>query len=250
MSADESFHCPDWLKVVPDIDALNRAAAEEFARCASEAISAQGRFTVALSGGNTPRAVYSLLAKEYGSSLLWESIFFFFGDERHVPPADPQSNYRMANESLLSHVAIPPRNVYRILAELDAKDAAEQYQAVLEHFFQVTPGELPRFDLIMLGMGEDGHTASLFPGTTALQERSRLVVATHVEKFEADRITFTLPLLNAAAEVMVIVAGANKAPVIRRIIQSPESPMYPVQRVHPHNGRLLWIVEQSAAATA
>ena len=131
MSADEPFHSPDWLKVVPDIKALNRVAAEEFARCASAAISANGRFTVALSGGNTPRAFYSLLAKEYGSSLPWERIFIFFGDERHVPPTDPQSNYRMASESLLSHVAIPPQNVYRMLAELDAKDAAEQYEAAL-----------------------------------------------------------------------------------------------------------------------
>jgi 6-phosphogluconolactonase len=250
MKLNESFQLPDWLMLVPDIEALNRAAAGEFARCASAAINKSGRFTVALSGGQTPRAIYSLLARDYASSLPWERIYIFFGDERHVPPADPQSNYRMANESLLSHVPIPAENVHRIDAELEASAAAEQYQSVLEQFFDLNANELPRFDLVMLGMGDDGHTASLFPGTAALQEETRLVVANHVEKLTADRITFTLPVLNAAAEAMVIVAGVNKAPVVRQIIHSPATLTYPVQRVHPNNGRLLWIVEQHAAALA
>lgn len=249
MSADES-HLPDWLMLVPDIAELNRAAAQEFVRCASAAIKENGRFTVALSGGNTPRAVYSLLAKEYRHQLPWEQVYVFFGDERHVPPTDPQSNYRMANESLLSHVPIPAQNVHRIPAELAPNAAAEQYQRVLENFFHLNPAEAPRFDLVMLGMGEDGHTASLFPGTAALQHQSRLVVANHVEKLKTDRITFTFPALNAAAEVMVIVAGANKAPVIRQIIHSPATVNYPVQMVRPSDGRLLWIVEQCAAAPA
>ena len=250
MNTSEPFQFPDWLMIVPDVEALNRAAAQEFARCASEAINKDGRFTVALSGGHTPRAVYSLLAKEYASSLPWEQIYVFFGDERHVPPADPESNYRMANESLLSQVPIPAENVHRIHAELEASAAAEQYQSLLEQFFHLKPNELPRFDLVMLGMGEDGHTASLFPGTAALHERSRLVTANHVEKLKADRITFTLPVLNSAAEAMVIVAGANKAPVIRQIVHSPATLTYPVQMVHPNKGRLLWIVEQHAAAAA
>jgi 6-phosphogluconolactonase len=250
MNINESFQLPDWLMLVPDIETLNGAAAEEFARCASEAINKSGRFTVALSGGHTPRAVYSLLAKAYGSSLPWERVYVFFGDERHVPPTDPQSNYRMANESLLSQVPIPAQNVHRIAAELDPKAAAEQYQSLLEHFFDLKPGELPRFDLVMLGMGDDGHTASLFPNTAALQEQTRLVMANHVEKLKTDRITFTLPVLNAAAEAMVIVAGANKAPVVRQVIHSPATVTYPVQMVHPTDGRLLWIVEQLAAGAA
>jgi 6-phosphogluconolactonase len=247
MDENRSAEVPDWLKLVPNVQALNRAAAEEFARCASEAISANGRFTVALSGGNTPRAVYSLLASDYRTSLRWERVYVFFGDERHVPPTDPQSNYRMAHESLLSHVPIPGQNVHRIDAELDPNAAAEQYQALLEDFFHLEQGQWPRLDLVMLGMGEDGHTASLFPGTEALKEQSRLVVANHVEALKTDRITITLPVINAAAEAMVLVAGANKAPVIRKIIQSPGTATYPVQMVHPIRGRLLWIVEQQAS---
>jgi 6-phosphogluconolactonase len=234
--------------VVPDLDALNHAAANEFVSCATAAIRARGRFAVALSGGKTPRAIYSLLAEKFADSVPWHQVFVFFGDERHVPPDDPGSNYRMANEAFLCRVPIPAKNVHRIQAELPATIAADQYQAALQEFFSLQNGQFPRFDLVMLGMGEDGHTASLFPGTTALDENSRLVVANHVEKLQTDRITLTFPVLNAAAEVMVAIAGQNKARVIRDIVNSPQENLYPIQRVNPNDGRLLWLVEQTAAS--
>ena len=239
---------PEWMTVVPDLDALNHAAANEFVSCATAAIRAQGRFTVALSGGKTPRAIYSLLAEKFADSVPWHQVFVFFGDERHVPPDDPGSNYRMANEAFLCRVPIPAKNVHRIQAELPATMAADQYQATLQEFFSFQNGRFPRFDLVMLGMGEDGHTASLFSGTTALNENSRLVVANHVEKLQTDRITLTFPVLNAAAEVMVAIAGQNKARVVRDIVNSPQENLYPIQRVHPSDGGLLWLVEPTAAS--
>lgn len=238
---------PEWLKVVPDVAALDRAAADEFARCAENAIREHGRFTVALSGGNTPRAVFELLASEYKGLVPWGKTFIFFGDERHVPPQDAASNYRMASESLLSRVPIPAQNIHRIQAELNAVSAAEQYEETLKAFFALKTGEFPRFDLVMLGMGEDGHTASLFPGTQALQETARLVVANPVEKLGTERISLTLPALNAAAEVMVIIAGGDKAEILSRVVHSYSTAEFPIQLVRPKNGRLLWLVEQQAA---
>lgn len=238
---------PDWLKVVPDVAALNRSAANEFLRCAEAAIHAHGRFSVALSGGNTPRGVYSLIASDYRHLIAWDKVFVFFGDERDVPPDSPDSNYRMANESLLSHVPIPEENILRVQGELGAQTAALRYEVVLQRFFSLQPGQWPRFDLILLGMGDDGHTASLFPGTVALGEISRLVVANHVEKLNTERITFTLPVLNHAAEVLVLVAGAGKADVLGRICHSSSTNQYPIQLVKPEDGYLLWIVEQQAA---
>jgi 6-phosphogluconolactonase len=242
------YRLPEWITVVSGNEALNHAAAADFVNCATRAIRQQGRFAVALSGGNTPRAVYSLLAEKYADSVSWSKVFVFFGDERHVPPDDNDSNFRMASESLLSRVPIPAENVHRIQAELDARTAADQYEVTLRQFFSVQKGQFPRFDLIMLGMGEDGHTASLFPGTAALNENTRLVVANHVEKLQTDRITSTFPVLNAAAEVLVIISGENKAAVLRDIIHSPENMLYPIQRVDPKDGRLSWLVEQKAAS--
>lgn len=247
MAQSGTSKLPEWLKVVPDVAALDHVAAAEFARCGEDAARERGRFTVALSGGNTPRAVYALLASEYSAALPWEKTFIFFGDERHVPPDDAASNYRMASESLLCRVPIPPQNIHRIQAELDAQTAAEQYEETLKTFFRLKSGEFPHFDLVMLGMGEDGHTASLFPGTEALQETRRLVVANRVAKLGTDRITLTLPVLNAAAEVMVIIAGGDKAEILNRVVHSYGTAEFPIQLVRPKNGRLLWIVEQQAA---
>ena len=164
------------------------AAAEEFVNQATGTVRANGRFTVALSGGSTPRSLFSLLATTFRDQLPWDKMFFFWGDERHVPPDHPESNYRMAYEALLSKVPVPAENVFRVPAEIpDANQAAADYEQTLRKFFQLSPGAFPRFDLILLGMGPDGHTASLFPGTSALQEKSRLVVANWVEKFKAYR---------------------------------------------------------------
>lgn len=231
--------------MVPDAAALITAAAAEFCRCAEAAIAARGRFAVALAGGNTPRGVYAQLAAEKNSPP-WDKIHIFFGDERHVPPDDPQSNYRMARESLLSKAPIPEANVHRIRAELPAPEAAAQYEADLRSFFGLSAGIWPRFDLILLGLGECGHTASLFPSTAGLQEESRLVIANWVEKFASYRITFTFPVLNHASEIVFMVSGNGKAQILKEIFTAPKG-SYPAQTVQPEKGKLLWIADKDAA---
>jgi 6-phosphogluconolactonase len=236
------------LKVVPDVATLNAAAAQEFCACAEAAIALRGRFTVALSGGNTPRGVYSLLAEQHKDTLPWDKCFIFFGDERHVPPDHPDSNYRMTREALLSKIPIPEQNVFRVRAELPADLAADQYESEQRAFFRLTDGAWPRFDLILLGLGDDGHTASLFPGTAALKEQSRLVVANWVEKFQSYRITFTYPVLYHAAEVVFLVSGKSKSQILKDIFDPAKKGSYPAQAVQPGNGRLLWIADRDAAS--
>lgn len=234
------------LKILPDNAALAQAAAQEFHLVAKAAIRERGRFSVALSGGNTPRAIYSLLASEH-KELPWDRIHVFFGDERHVPPDHPDSNFLMASESLLSKVPIPENNVHRVRAELDADAAATEYEQEVVNFFHLGKHDWPRFDLIDLGIGEDGHTASLFPGSNALTETSRRVVANWVEKFKTFRITFTFPVLNHAAEVVFLVSGADKAQILSEVLR-PGTQKYPAQGVQPENGRLLWLVDQDAGS--
>ncbi len=177
-------------------------------------------------------------------------MFFFWGDERHVPPTDPESNYRMADEAMLSKVPVPTGNVFRIAAENpDAATAAEEYEKTLRKFFQVGTEDVPRFDLILLGMGPDGHTASLFPGTAALQEKSRLVVANWVEKFKTKRLSLTLPVLNAARCVAFLVSGTDKATVLQTVLEEdvPDE-QYPAKLVHPSDGKLIWFLDRAAAS--
>ncbi|HWZ44859.1 MAG TPA: 6-phosphogluconolactonase [Candidatus Saccharimonadales bacterium] len=241
---------PREICILPDAPALNRAAADEFIRCAREAIAARGRFAVALAGGSTPKAVYSLLAGDQATAarrLPWKNIHVFFGDERHVPLTDAESNYRMASESLLSNVPIPLENVHRVMAELDAQTASRRYEEELQDFFHPLSREWPRFDLVLLGMGPDGHTASLFPESPALTENSHLVAANWVEKLSSDRITFTFPVLNAAAEVIFLISGEGKAEMLKDVLQGPDQQKYPCQRVQPVNGKLLWMMDQPAA---
>lgn len=248
------------VKIVPDNATLCRTAAQEFHLVAEDAVKERGRFSVALSGGNTPRGVYSVLAEEH-KELPWDKIHIFFGDERHVPPNHPDSNFRMANESLLSKVQIPEKNVHRIKAELEPELAARDYADQLRAFFHVSDQHVPdhdvsdndvpdnawpRFDLILLGLGEDGHTASLFPDTAAIKETSRLVVANWVEKLKTFRFTFTYPVLNHAAEVTFLVSGASKAEILKDVLR-PGARKYPSQGVQPQNGRLLWLADQDAA---
>lgn len=236
------------LQVVSDTEGLTTAAVQEFVRCANLAIAARERFSVALAGGNTPRNVYALLAKQYRLSLPWTRIHIFFGDERHVPPDHPDSNYRMARESLLSKVPIPAENIHRIRAELPEQQAANDYGQELNTFFQLHDGAWPRFDLILLGVGEEGHTASLFPGSAALQERSRMVVANWVEKFHTWRITLTYPVLNHAVEVLFLVSGLGKAQILRDIFDPAQKGIFPAQLVQPAEGKLLWLADQDAAS--
>ena len=238
------------LRIVPDPPALFQAAADEFASRAIAGVETGGRFTIALSGGSTPKSFFSLLAQNDRDRLPWNKMFFFWGDERHVPPDHPESNYRMAFESLLSKVPVPAGNVFRIPAEKpDANQAAATYEQTLRDFFQPPAKTFPRFDLILLGMGPDGHTASLFPQTKALQENSRLVVANWVEKFKTDRITLTLPVINHAAAVMFVVSGQDKAAPLKEVLEGTQPPdLYPSKLIHPENGALIWLVDQAAAS--
>src|SRR5215469_1659878 len=187
------------LRIFPSPAELFAAAAHQFVKLASDAIGAKGSFTVALAGGSTPKGLHSLLAGEFASAIDWHKVCFFWGDERHVPPDHPDSNYRMAYETLLSKVPADPSKIFRVHAENpDANAAASEYEQTLSNAFGLSGREVPRFDLILLGLGPDGHTASLFPQTSALGEKSRLVVANRVEKFDTDRITLTFPVLNNA----------------------------------------------------
>ena len=229
---------------------LFAAAAEEFSHAAIEAVAQRGRFTVALSGGSTPKNLFTLLATNARTSLPWDRMFFFWGDERHVPPQDPESNYRMADEAMLSKIPVAAGNVFRVAAENpDAAAAAAAYEQTLRKFFALEPGQVPGFDLIMLGMGPDGHAASLFPESAALQEKSRLVVANWVEKFKTSRITFTLPVLNAARCVLFLVSGADKAPALHEVLESDAAgEKYPSKLIQPTDGKLIWLVDRAAAS--
>lgn len=236
------------IEILPSPAELFQAAAEEFARIGNTAIAARGRFTVALSGGSTPKSLYSLLAANY-PDFAWNQTFLFFGDERHVPPEDPDSNYRMVNESLLKKIPIPSGNVFRVKAENpDAAAAAADYNAQLIRFFGLKPKQFPRFDLIFLGLGPDGHTASLFPGSEGLKEKSKLVISNWVEKFKTDRISFTYPVLNNAAEVIFLASGPDKADMVKQILEGDSQPPFPAQQVRPEDGELVWMLDQAAAS--
>lgn len=235
------------VRIVDTPADLFQAAATESVRLANEAVRARGRFCVALSGGSTPKSLFTLLASGAVPSIPWDKICFFFGDERHVPPDHSDSNYRMANEAMLSKVPLRPENVFRVHGEeKDAAVAAKAYEQALITFFRLKPGEFPRFDLVFLGMGPDGHTASLFPGSPALQEKDRLVVSNWVEKFKTDRITMTFPVINHAAFVMFMASGPDKAQPLRDVLENDASDL-PSKRVRPVDGSLLWLVDRAAA---
>lgn len=243
------------IEILDDKEAITRAAAAAFTARAATAVAAQGRFTVALAGGSTPRDLYRLLAdanEPYRARLPWEKSHFFWGDERHVPPDHADSNYRMAREAMLDAVPVPPENVHRILAENpDAAAAAAQYEAELRTFFSPAPGAAaapPRFDLVLLGLGPEGHTASLFPGSPALHEGERWVVAPWVEKFSTFRITLTPPVLNRAAAVLFLVAGEEKADALHAVLEEVgDADLYPARIVRPEGGDLLWLLDRAAA---
>lgn len=242
------------MLTTPEIHILNtaedlfQAAANEWSALAYETVRARGSFTVALSGGSTPKSLYSLLARGSAARFPWDKTFFFWGDERHVSPDHPESNYRMAYGTMLSKVPVPAENVFRVPAEeKDAEAAARSYEHTVQTFFRLQPGEFPRFDLTLLGIGPDGHTASLFPGTPALLESHRLVLANWVEKFKAHRITMTFPVLNQSACVMFLVSGKDKSAILRDVLENPAADL-PSQKVRPVNGRLLWLVDRNAAS--
>jgi 6-phosphogluconolactonase len=235
------------VRIFASPDELFHGAAEELTRVGGQAITRRGRLCLALSGGSTPRGLHQELVRSFRSSLAWEQVFFFWSDERHVPPTDADSNYRMADETLLSKLAVPADHVCRIPAELaDAQRAAANYEESLRAFFRPAADGFPRFDFVVLGVGGDGHTASLFPGTAALKEQKRWVVANWVEKLHTFRITFTYPLLNHAARVMFLVSGVEKADIVRKALKEPAADL-PCQRVRPHDGGLEWFLDKGAA---
>jgi 6-phosphogluconolactonase len=233
---------------VADAAALAQKAAELFQQKAHEAIAAHGRFTVALSGGSTPKAMFALLAREpFCSAIDWAKVYIFWGDERCVPPEHPDSNYRMTNEALLSQVPLPPNNIFRMHGEKEPAQAAQEYSAQLRQFFQTESA--PHFDLVFLGMGADGHTASLFPGTRALHaEANEIVVENYVEKLKTYRLTLTAATINHARFIVFLVGGKDKAATFNAVLQGEYQPdLYPSQLIQPVNGTLLWMVDAAAA---
>lgn len=245
MQAD---HSASEVRVLEDPEQVAREAAGLFVRLSIEAVSTRGAFSVALSGGSTPRRVYELLASDdYCTQVSWPSVHVFFGDERTVAPDHPDSNFRMANEALLSRVGLSAANVHRMNGVGDAAANASRYESELRAFF----GDVswPRFDLIMLGMGDDGHTASLFPESAALAESQAWVVANWVEKFRTWRITLTAPAINAARRVLFLVTGTGKAERLREVLAGERDPQrLPSQLIQPRDGTLEWFIDRAAAA--
>jgi 6-phosphogluconolactonase len=219
------------IRVFENSRELARGAAEHFV-----ALAQKDSFTVALSGGSTPKVLYQVLAEEFREQVLWSKVQFFWSDERHVPPDHPDSNYRMAHEALLSRVPVLESNVHRVRSENpSAQEAADEYEKII----------VPRLDLILLGLGTDGHTASIFPGSEVLHETKRLIAAPWVEKLNAYRITMTLPLLNNGASVLFLVSGAEKVEIVKEVLEGPQK--YPAQFVQPTNGELIWMLDRDAA---
>ena len=239
------------VQIFPEAGALTRRAAEEFLKSVADAVAQKGSFTVALAGGSTPKALYSQLADEpLRSQIPWEKLHFFFGDERHAPPDGAESNFRMANEALFSKGAIKPEQITRIKGEYaDTEKAALEYEQALRAYFKLKVGEYPRFDLVLLGMGEEGHTLSLFPGTKALHATDRIVVRNWVGKLYTERITLTATAANHASHVIFMVTRADKAPALKAVLEGPYEPeQLPAQLIQPASGKLLWLVDQAAGS--
>ncbi len=241
------------LRQFADAEQISRAAAAEFVRLAREAIAARGRFTVAMAGGSTPKRMYELLADEpLRDEVEWSKVEFFWGDERAVPPDHKDSNFLTADEALLRKLALLPERVHRMQADRADRDAAAaDYQRELARVFGADPnGPPPAFDLVLLGMGPDGHTASLFPGNAALRETNRWAVpVAHAPKPPPDRLTLTYPILNAARQVLFLVGGADKAPVLAEVLEGcDDAERLPSQSVRPTEGKLTWFLDRAATA--
>ncbi len=252
VSFEEDRTTPD-IEVFPDREKLIQAAAEEVVQLISGRIKEKGRVAIALSGGSTPLPLYTLLATEsYSQRIDWPKVHLFWGDERCVPPDSPQSNYRMVRETLLDAVTFSTDNIHRIRGEEDPEKAAAAYEEELRAFFGANERDgSPRFgfDLILLGMGDNGHTASLFPGYSAVTEKKRWVMAEYIEVVAMWRITLTPVVINAAKNVLFIVSGAEKAERLRSVLEGPFQPeLLPAQIVRPVQGRLLWLLDRAAAS--
>lgn len=239
--------------VLEDADAVAREGAARFVTLAGQAVAARGAFHAALSGGKTPAALFRrLAADDRRGSVDWKQTHLYWSDERAVPPSHPDSNYGMADRELISHIPVPAGNVHRMEAERpDADRAAQEYEAMLRRILPAGPGGFPCFDLIYLGMGPDGHTASLFPGSVGLRETVRGVISQSVvlpTGGQAQRMTFTFPLLNAARVVIFLVTGADKTGRLREVLEGSHTPPYPSQGVRPSAGERIFLVDRGAAA--
>jgi 6-phosphogluconolactonase len=234
------------IVIVPDPEALAREAGRRFVALAREAAGSRGRFSVALSGGSTPGKLYRHLAGEpHRAKIPWAEVHLFWGDERCVPPGDAGSNFHLAEETLISRVPIPPENVHRVRGELEPGRAARAYEQELQDFFC---GPRARFDLVLLGLGADGHTASLFPGSPVLAETERLVVAANAvyQDRPAQRVTLTLPAINSARQILFLVTGSAKAAVVQSVVEGSDERL-PAQRIQPAAGQLTWLLDAEAA---
>lgn len=240
------------VHVSPTRSDAARALATQFTTLAETAYNARSRFTVALSGGSSPLDAYRLLATdEFASSVNWAQVYVFWGDERCVPLDHPDNNAHAAREALLDHVPLPVGNTFRVQTHLPPEEAAQDYETTLREFFLKRVGvSVPRFDLVILGMGSDGHTASLFSGTAAMGEKERWVVANHVPQLDSWRVTLTYPAVNAAANVIFYAVGEDKADTLKRALTPPQaaSDLLPVHLVRPANGQVQWIIDQAAAS--
>jgi len=240
------------VQILPDAAAIARRAAERIIESAAAAVKERGVFTISLAGGSTPKTLYTLLATDpaFKSKMPWDKTQFFFGDERHVPPDDSESNFRMANESMLSKLSLKPEQVLRIKAEYDdAEKAAKEYEQTLRSSFKLSDSQLPRFDVLLLGMGDEGHTLSLFPGTKALHDNGRLVMSNWVGKFFTTRITTTAPVASNSALVIFMITKADKALALKAVLEGPYEPeQLPSQLIQPKNGKLLWLLDTTAAS--
>jgi len=240
------------IRILEDGAAIAKRAAQEFVQAATLAVREKGSFNAVLAGGSTPKALYSLLVNDptLRSQVRWDKIHLFFGDERHVAPDHPDSNFRMATETLISKSSLKPEQVTRIKGEYPEADrAALEYEKALREYFKLKDGEYPRFDLVLAGMGNEGHTLSLFPGTKALHADGRIVVRNWVGKLYAERITLTAPAASNAARVIFMVTGADKAPALKAVLEGPYEPeQLPAQLLQPKNGKLLWLVDTAAGS--
>ena len=237
------------IVICNDRDALNRKTAQLLVQMTNQAIASSRRATLALSGGSTPKALYELLAApEWRDRMEWDKLHLFLGDERYVPPDHPDSNFGMANKAMISKVPIPPQNVHRVLTELpSAEEAASNYERVLREAFATN--KTPQFDIMLLGLGENGHTASLFPHTTVLKDNAHIFASVWVEEVNAYRLTLTAPVINFSKNIIFMISGASKAHVLKEILYGPYEPeRLPAQLIKPVSGSLLWVVDQAAAA--
>jgi 6-phosphogluconolactonase len=238
--------------ILKDNAAIARRAAEEFVKMAQSAVARKRSFTVALSGGSTPKLLYSLLATDADlhAKVPWDKMQLFFGDERHVRPDDAQSNFKMASETMITKAPLKPEQVHRMKGEYpDAERAAKEYEQDLRAHFHLKDAEMPRLDLVLAGMGDEGHTLSLFPGTKALHAQGRTVVRNWVGKLYTERITITAPAANNAEMILFMVAGKEKALALKAVLEGPYEPeQLPAQLLQPTNGKLLWLVDQAAGS--